>query len=335
MNKLLTNKKEEIIEYLNNNDWDYEAYEDFILVYESDFPYLLIDFDDKIYNEVDHQYITGTHNACENSFFAVTDGKKTRVSYFAFGHDIHFSDVHSVEEFLNIPVEDLAALNIFSRLHRKFLADEAVVEQFIDYGIISEQSKVEWQKRFAEFANALFYEKYEPTNRVLPIEIVEDLQLEYRSSKNASGGGYEGLHRKFLVKLPNGDETSFVISLFATGSTVSDTVYGTRKGQTQLNIAMLDQPNNAYNLQVNLDKFIDQIGDYYEIWHSGIRSRMKKEYVLNTVQEIAPILFDGDRIKLARFPLEGKITRRTFSVFIENLITYSYCRKQADIKYKK
>ena len=155
------------------------------------------------------------------------------------------------------------------------------------------------------------------------------------TTKNASGGGYEGLHRKFLEKLPDGVEVPFVISLFATAGAVNDPVYGKRTGRSQLNIAIMDKPNNTYNLQVNLGRYIEVKGNEYEIWHNGIRSRMKKEYVLNTVQETAPFLMDGDRVKLGRFPLKQSINAMSFSTFIENLITYSYCRNQADLKYRK
>lgn len=79
--------------------------------------------------------------------------------------------------------------------------------------------------------------------------------------------------------MTNEEEVPFIISLFATAKTTNDPVYGNRKGCTQLNIAMVDKTKSAYNLQVDLNKYIDVVSDQYEIWHSGIRSRMKKEYV--------------------------------------------------------
>lgn len=336
MTEVLIEQKSKIMNYLNDTDWEYEIGEDFIVVYESEFPYLFIEFNDDINIDWDSAFYTEIHNQYGMSFFAVTDGMKARVYHFGFGAGIYFENVNSVEDFLNVSPNDLWLFDIYRRIDETdFLIQDAIVEEFINFGIISEVTEESWQKTFTEFANALFYEVYEPTHRKLPIQISQDLNLEYSSSKNASGGGYEGLHRKFLVKLPDQTEVPFVISLFATAGTVNDPVYGNRTGTSQLNIAILDKPNNTYNLQVNLDRYIAVLGNEYEIWHNGIRSRMKKEYVLSTVREIAPLLMDGDRIKLGRFPLKQSINVAIFSEFIENIIAYSYCRKQADLKYRK
>lgn len=336
MTNQLTDQENSVLNYLDSAGWDYAVDEDYVVVYESELPYLFIEFNENIDLEWDSAFCTDINNQYRVSFFAVTDGVKAKVYHFGFGVGIYFTDIHSIEGFLKIPSGNLEVYDIYRRIDViDFLFEEATVDEFINSYIISDMTEEYWQKRFAEFANALFYEVYEPTNRKLPIQIVQDLKLEYISTKNASGGGYEGLHRKFLVKLPDGAEVPFVISLFATAGTVNDPVYGNRTGTSQLNIAIIDKPNSTYNLQVNLDRFIDVIGNEYEIWHNGIRSRLKKEYVLNTVQEIAPLLMDGDRIKLGRFPLKNTINVASFSTFIENLIMYSYSRKQADIKYRK
>ena len=335
MMNTVTQQKEQLLNNLEQLNWKIEEGEDFAVIYESNFPYIYIRFTEDVKEPWDEVAYTKLHNEFGTSFFAVTDGSKAVVYNYNFGYGFRYTDIHSVEQFLSIPATDLWNYDIYRRIDEtETLFEKLIVDQFIDFGIISPKSDNEWQKMFIEFANALFYEQYEPTGRNLPIEIVEDLMLDYNSLKNASGGGYEGLHRKFLVKLPDQTNVPFIISLFATGSTVNHPVYGNRKGCTQLNIAMFEKSNSTYNLQVNLDKFIDAISSGYEIWHNGIRSHMKKEYVLQTVKENADFLMDGDRIKLGRFPLNSTIDTSTFSNFIENIISYSYCRKLADMKYK-
>lgn len=324
-----------IEQYLQQNGWTYEQDEDWLLVYESGIPYLFIQVIEDINDELNEQYFTAIHNGFENSFFALTDGQQTNVACFMFGKGIVFDDVHSVEEFLKIPASELAIYNMYGRIpNHAFLAEPAVIGEYMDFGIVSEVSDPFWQAQYTELANALYYEPYEPTNRSLPITIVEDEMLEYRKSNNASGGGYEGLHRKFAVQLPDESHVSFVISMFATANLRNDAVYGTSIGRTQLNIAMLHKPNSTYNLQVNLDQFIEKKSDRYEIWHNGKRSRLKTEYVMKTVQQIAPQLLDGDRVSLGEFLLNDSIDRTAFARFIENIITYSYCRYEADLLYR-
>lgn len=336
MEETLIDKKNQMVRELHDLGWEVEEGNDFLIVNESGFPYLYIQYTQNIHEELDEVSLTNIHNDLGTSYFALTDGEKATILNYYFGWGITFDDVHTVVDFLNIPAEDLWHYDIYRRIEQtEILHENAIVDQFIDASIISETSESEWQKRFVEFANALYYERYEPTNRALPVEIIEDLMLEFTASGNASGGSYTGIHRKLLVKLPNGEEVPFIISLFATAETINDPVYGNRKGRTNLNIAMVDKPNSAYNLQVDLNKYIDVVGDQYEIWHSGIRSRMKKEYVLQTVQETADYLLDGERVNLGRFPVDRYIDSLAFSTFIENIIVYSYCRKLADIKYRK
>lgn len=336
MEVTLIERKNQMLRELQDLGWDVEEGNDFLIVNESGFPYLYIQYTQNIHEELDEVSLTRIHNNFGTSFFALTDGEKATISTYNFGYGINFDDVHTVVDFLNIPANDLWNYDIYRRIEQtEILYENAIVDQFIDAAIISETSEPKWQKRFVEFANALYYERYEPTKRTLPLEIIEDLMLDFTVSKNASGGGYGGIHRKLLVKLPNGEEVPFIISLFATAKTINDPVYGNRKGSTQLNIAMIDKTNNAYNLQVDLNKYIDIIDSQYEIWHSGIRSRLKKQYVLQIVQETADFLLDGERVNLGRFPLDSYIDKSVFSTFIENIIVYSYCRKIADIKYRK
>jgi len=97
---------------------------------------------------------------------------------------------------------------------------------------------------------------------------------------------------------------------------------------------MLYTANSSYNLQVNLNKYIDATMNQYTIWHNWVQSRLKKEYVLQTVADIADYLLDGDRVNLATFPIDKTISPKEFSTFIENIITYLYCRYLTDMKYR-
>lgn len=323
---------------LQEQGWEVDDKGEYLIVNESGTPYLFIECVENLIRPInleDQVFFAEVNGIHQNSFFALTDGKVAKVYSFGFGDPIRLEYIRTIEQFLRLPIEQVGLEDIYRRIYEiPFLQQEDIVEKYIDNVLISDTTEVKWQKQFVELINALFYESYYPTGRTLPIGKIEDAGLTFMNSKNASGGGYEGLHRKFIVQCLDGMEVPFILSVFATAQTVNDSVYGNRKGSTQLNIAMLNTPNSAYNLQVNLNKYIESNSKYYSIWHNGIRSRMKKEYVIEMVRETAYFLLDGGRVHLGKFPLDETISEDEFSLFIENMISYSYCRYLADLKYR-
>lgn len=335
---MLLEIQEKVKEKIEQLGWIVEDKGEYLIVNESEIPYLFIECVEDCTKEIsqeDQVFFTEANGIHQNSFFALTDGQQTKVYSFGFGRPIYLDGIQTIEEFLSLPLEQFGLEDMYRRIYEiAFLQQERIIDRYIEDALISETTELKWQQQYVELINALFYESYYPTGRVLPISEIIDVGLVYMTSKNASGGGYEGLHRKFIAKCLNSEEVPFVLSVFATAKTVNDPKYGNRKGSTQLNIAMLNTPNSSYNLQVDLNKYVEAHSDKYTIWHNGIRSRMKKEYVIQMVSETADFLLDGDRIHLGKFPLNETISEDEFSYFIENIISYSYCRHLADLKYR-
>ena len=126
--------------------------------------------------EWDSTFYTEVHSQYGMSFFAVTDGVQAKVYHFGFGEGSYFEDINSIEAFLNIPPNNLAVYDIYRRIDEiDFLFEDAIVDEFIDFCIISDVTEESLQENLVEFANALFYEVYESSNRKLPIQILQDL----------------------------------------------------------------------------------------------------------------------------------------------------------------
>lgn len=274
------------------------------------------------------------HNSYGVPFIALTNGKESSIMTYAFGWGDILEDETDIIAFINKIHDVYNHYDIFRRLDYSSLTREEIVQVHIDSALISPVSTAKNQKRFTELNNAIYYEPYQSTGRKLPIEIIADKQHQYLQTKNASGRGYEGIHRVFDVRLEDGIIVPFALSIFSTATTKNDKVYKNRTGSSQFNIAMLQHTNSTYNLQLNLDKFIHFTENEYELWHNGIRSRMKKDLVIQTVRDIAPFLITDKGVSLGYFPLEDSIQNEAFSTFIENVICYSYCRNVADKRYR-
>lgn len=329
----LEDKIHKLITKLERKNWDIEEGDFYAIVYESEYPYLFIEFTELIDEPWDEEFYTEMHNQFLTSFFARTDGTRTKIYSYFFGHGLYFNDVNSIEEFLEIPAVELYPYDIFRRIEEiEMLREDRVVHQFIEGAIISKYSDSSWQRRYSELANALFYEGYDPTNRHLPIIIEDDAMLEYQSVRTPTGDTYKGIHRKLIATLPNDKRMTFIISMFATDKVIKS---AKENGATQLNVAIVEDEKPFYNLQINLDKFTKQIGNHYVIWHSDVRSKLKNDFILKTVRKKAPFLIQDNQIILGKFLLDGYLDSIDLSNFVENLITYSYCRKLADLQFRK
>lgn len=323
---------------LSEAGWEALVVGEGLMVYERGLPYLFIKFVNNVtkgLTDADKKQFITINSQYQNAFFALIDGVETKVYGFDFGYFGCFAYIDNLFDFLEIPANDLWEDDIHRRIHNvQRVQHENIIKLYEEYGLISEYTEDSFKEQFAELLNALFYEKYEPSERSLPIEIVEDQGLQWIKTSNAAGGSYEGLHRQFLVTYDEGVTVPFIISMFATIRTSNDPTFGNRNGSTQLNVAMCHTKNIAYNLQLNLNEYVEKLAHEYRVWHSGKRSRFKSEFVKQTVLEEAPHLIDDQSIYLATLPFNGTITKDTFSTLIENLITYSYCRYVADQTYR-
>lgn len=268
------------------------------------------------YNEMLGAPFTAISNGNDTFIYHVIEGKAYKIKEkciikFLQEKNIQYAEPYTAERLI---YED----NIF----------DFNLCSLISKAIISEETAASKQPFFAELRNALMAEKYIPSGRDLPIKDVIDCGIDFSSFSNAAGGVWAGLHRNFQVHVKYKGVFMFCIAIMASAATVNDKTFGNRNGATSLNIAMIKKRPSTYNLQLNLDNYTKFSKDGCTIWHDGKKSRTKMTKVKDAVSKFAPFLMDGDYIIIADLPDGRSISPEEFSIFIENLITYSVARNR-------
>lgn len=261
-------------------------------------------------------------------FVATSNGSTTHIYHVVDGQPKEIQETNIIQFLANQQIDYPTYMSL-KRLSYDLATYNRYLHYLVDAGYISENTNDEKQKWFAELQNALFTEKYEPTNRSLPVTIEADFGTSYYAFKNAANGSWDGMHRNFRVHINKQGSFIFRISIMASASTKYDPTFGNRSGATHLNIAMQRHHTSTYNLQLNLDKFTQEYADKYLIWHSGLKSRTKNEIVQSAVSKFAPQLIIDGQIQLGVLPTTKSISTQEFSHFIENLILYSTARDLA------
>lgn len=261
-------------------------------------------------------------------FVATSNGFTTHIYHIVDGQPKKIQETNIIK-FLDIQQIDYPTYMPLQRLNYELTTYNRYLHYLVNTSYISENTLDEQQKWFAELQNALFTQKYEPTNRSLPISIEADHGTNYYTFKNAANGSWNGMHRSFMVDVKRKGSFMFRISIMASASTKNDPTFSNRRGATYLNIAMQHNLTSTYNLQLNLDKFTKELDGMYVIWHSGVKSRTKKEFVQMAVSKFAPDLMTDSKIQLGILPTKRSISIEEFSYFIENLILYSAARDYA------
>ncbi|MGE7676369.1 type I restriction enzyme HsdR N-terminal domain-containing protein [Lysinibacillus sp. NPDC094403] len=258
-------------------------------------------------------------------FVATSNGSATHIYHVVDGQPKEIQETNIIRFLANQQI-DYPTYMPLQRLTYDLSTYDRYLHYLVDTSYISENTTDEKQKWFAELQNALFTEKYEPTNRSLPITIEADFGTSYYAFKNAANGSWDGMHRNFRVHIKRLGSFMFRITIMGSASTKNDPTFGNRTGATHLNIAMQRHHTSTYNLQLSLDKFTQELDDMYLIWHSGVKSRTKKEIVQAAVSKFAPQLIIDGQIQLGILPTTRSISAQEFSHFIENLILYSTAR---------
>lgn len=157
---------------------------------------------------------------------------------------------------------------------------------------------------------------------------LEDLSYGYFSYGNASGGGYTGYYRSFIIKDFLGNDAIFRIGIFGTDSVKNDPLYGNRKGGTYINVA-IDQSGKATNLlQLSFDRFanVDENRDQINFWHDGRRSRVKNVKTIQALYKWSPSLLKKQKVDLGTLPSNKQLTSQNASNFIERILAYAAVR---------
>ncbi|WP_203246547.1 type I restriction enzyme HsdR N-terminal domain-containing protein [Sporosarcina beigongshangi] len=299
-----------------------------IVIYDEQLtPFLTIELKalNEIINELTLEQVMRYWVNLKSPFVAISNGRHTNI-YQVIDSTPKLIKETDIVKFLAIQEIEYPKLMKLKRLPFDLSTYDRYIQYLVENGYVSSQTITDKQRWFSELQNALLTETYTPTERELPIYIEADFGTSYYAFKNAANGAWDGMHRSFRVDVKNRGSFVFRISMIASATSQNDPTFGNRKGATSLNIAMQTHSSSTYNLQLNLDKYTKESMVDYTIWHSGVKSRMKKEKVLRAVAQFAPNLLNQQSIELATLPTERSITFEEFSLFIENLILYSVSR---------
>ncbi|MDW0113092.1 type I restriction enzyme HsdR N-terminal domain-containing protein [Sporosarcina saromensis] len=301
---------------------------DLVIYDENHVPFLTIELKaaTEIINDLTLNQVMRYWETLKSPFVAIHNSRVTRIYHVVNGNP-RLLDENDIIGFLEHKCINYTTLTPMRRLEYHLTTYERYINHLVDTSYLSEHSEQAQKRWFSELQNAILTEQYIPTKRILPIDIEGDFGTSYVAYKNAANGCWNGMHRNFRVKVKHKGTFTFRVTIMASGTMKNDAVFGNRNGGTYLNVAMQKKVDSTYNLQMNLDKFtVDQNDDTYKIWHSGVKSRTKKEKVIKEVENYAPSLFADNCICLGTLPTNRRISTEEFSIFIENLIVYSATR---------
>lgn len=211
-----------------------------------------------------------------------------------------------------------------------------VIEQFQEYCWLSEST----EKILYSFIINLAGFIYDVNESCTPFNFDSLTAIEdghrYTIVGNAAGGAYAGDYRYFILQDENGNNQIISMSIMATASFKNDPVFGNRKGNTTLNIAIDDFDKVHHSLQLNLDKYTVADEHTCTIWHDGTltngrKGAAKRKNVIKFVKERAPELIDSsDNVLLGTFDINSEIIWNQLQTrtFIQNIIKYALIRDE-------
>lgn len=261
-------------------------------------------------------------------YIALTNGIHTEV-YEAMSTGYELTSLQSITELLEgqsyeyIPSFTLANMT-FEETH-----DLSYIEQLMDEGKVSPSSSYDHLPFYGQLFYALMTLPYTPTERTLPIEILEDRGYDYYEFGNASGnsGKFYNLHRSFKVKMIDGESLFLRVGMIAAGKTYKDPIHKTRKGSTGINVGVQSKRNTSYILELNLDTHTFIYDGIAHITHTGkTGGQFTNKSVLETTEALTGDLFEfeenGKKLVLSEISTDQPIRQSEMNIFLENLLTY-------------
>lgn len=221
--------------------------------------------------------------------------------------------------------------------------DESVEAEFRELGWIGDDTPSSLHPFLINLIGFLQDDSKKLSPQVLSgIKIIEDGGTRFTSFGNAAGGNWAGDYRFFIIEDKEGNNQIVSISAFAGFKCVNDPVFGTRKGETSLIVAIDDFDKRHNSLQLNLDNYTLVQTDNCSIWHDGKitvgkTGACKRQEVIDFIRRTAPELLNGrDEIFLGTFDNSRAISwsQKTTVDFIGRLIKYALVRDQFR-KYKQ
>jgi hypothetical protein len=211
-----------------------------------------------------------------------------------------------------------------------------VEDLFCDYGWIGEDT-IDTIKPF--LINLIGFiqddsKKVKP-NTIEKINLSEDGGIRYTTFGNAAGGNWTGDYRYFILQDNNRNHQIVSITIAGSQKHVNDKVFGSRKGETFLIVAIDDFDKSHNSLQLNLDKYLRENGEVYSLCHdgkltNGKKGSVKKALVIDFIKEKEPDLIIDQEVFLGEFHNDKEINwyQKTTREFIGRLIKYALLRDE-------
>ena len=168
-----------------------------------------------------------------------------------------------------------------------------------------------------------------PHIRTENYRVVNDLGLRFLDYSNNGGGHFTGDYRSILIEDSKGDSQIFSISLFGTDPYFREDETGGRTSRSVLFVAVDRFKTSKPVLQLNLDAYMRDRGNYFEIVHDGKMSRIPSADVLDFVSRKSNRLIGSDGlIHLGKLPKDRLITMQEDTDLIRNILDYAILRDE-------
>lgn len=157
----------------------------------------------------------------------------------------------------------------------------------------------------------------------------------YTCFGNAGGGTWAGDYRYFILEDNCGNNQILSMSIFGSLKCSNDPVFGNRKGNTVLVVAIDDFEKKHNSLQLNIDRYTCIDRNKYTIWHDGTltigkNGAAKRKDVIDYIKSVDPTMVINERIILGSFDCSKEINwnQQSTKDFIINTIKYAVLRDE-------
>lgn len=165
---------------------------------------------------------------------------------------------------------------------------------------------------------------------------LEDLGSKYHEYTNAGGGRWSGWYRSFLIEGPKGIHL-VRLSLAGIRKTIGDSHWGTRRGGTNLIVAVSDREFTHHSLQLRVDDYceFDTVEKRVVVTHSGRmggKGSFPAAEVRRVIAENTKWKIDGEKIILGSFPSDRLVEWEDAKKLVVNLCIYGLLRDKARLE---
>ncbi|WP_423409025.1 type I restriction enzyme HsdR N-terminal domain-containing protein [Heyndrickxia sp. MSNUG] len=270
----------------------------------------------KSYNEILKAKYIGISNGKQMQFFEVIKGEAVPLT----------NELYTYSELIKGKVE-YTKYRELRRLPYELISYDRYISFLLQAGYIGEGTPDTMHTFFSEVQNFILCGEIKVSGKY-KTEIKRDLSYGIFSFGNAGGGNSPGYYRSLIVKDLSGKHLVFRVGVFGTGVLVDDPVFGNRRGNTYLIVAVDIPGLSTPILQLNLDQFsgYSKETDSYEIFHNGRRNGFTNLQVIDKVRECSPGLIEDGKIYIGSLPANKSISVKAGSEFIERLLDYASVR---------